>query len=272
MNVRFLWKKPAVFGLIFIFNKKRFVIRSCLWFCTSVFAVTLSAQTTVSADTAILSAAVRNSVLQYEQFISAAAPLYSGPQYVDYDFQINEGHPFLLKPIFVTGSVMYDNILYENIELKYDLLRSKIVLKDVSGIFKITPDPDKVTYFTMDDHMFIKLDRDVNHVLLPSGNFYEVLYTGKDLTLLKRENKKIEESINPVGIPGLRRIVVQSNDFYIKKGNVYYSFNKKKQILIAFSDKKTEIRQYMGQKNIDLDNDRDNALTLIAAYYRSLTK
>ncbi len=240
----------------------------CLSLFFIIFSQSLPAQPVSPADSAILSAAVRSSGLQYQQFIGKSAPLYSGLQYVEYVSRINEGHPFLLQPDFVKGTVMYDNILYENVDLMFDLLRNRVVVKDASGLFRLTPDPEKISRFTLGDHLFVKPEAD--NELLSKSNFYEVLYTSNRLTLLKKENKKLDEAMNPPGVPGLKRTVLSSTDFYIKKHGVYYRLNRSRQILAVFKDRKTEIRQLMRQKDFRLKTDPDAALVRLVVYYDSL--
>lgn len=274
MNSAHLKKLPYLDKkIIFIKNKSMRLIRmgSCLSFCLAALTLQLSAQSVPPTDTAVLSAAIRNSGLQYQHFISKAAPLYSGPEYVEYDGRLNEGHPFLLSSSFVKGTIVYDNVSYENVPLKYDLVSNRFVLNDATGTFKLSPDYEKISSFTLGDHFFVKIPRDSSHVLLSGNQFYEVLLNGRSLTLLKKDTKKVQEEISTM--LGLRRLVVSSTNFYVRGGNRYSPFNKKSQVLDLFKERKAEIRQFIRQQNLHFDDDeRENSLLKIAIYYDSLSK
>lgn len=237
--------------------------------CAFILVTQIAAQPT-SKDSSIRSAAITYAVQQYQDYISFAAPLYAGPQYTDYYLKLQDGHPFYLNTAFHYGSIMYDNILYQKIPMKYDILQSKIVIQDASGIFRLLPEYDKISFFTLDNHEFIKLIKDSSNPSLPISGFYEVLYKDKGLTVLKKETKQVVEDLNSKST--IQRNVISDVDFYVRTGNAYRIFNKKNQVLSAFKDKKTEIRQYIRKKNLDFKNDSENSLVSVASFYQSLTK
>ncbi|MES2329441.1 MAG: hypothetical protein V4539_07560 [Bacteroidota bacterium] len=237
--------------------------------CTCLSALKLTAQQPAK-DSSIRAAAINNAILQYQDYISFAAPLYAGPQYTDYYLKLQEGHPFYLNTFFHVGSIMYDHILYERIPMKYDILQNRIVIEDASGVFRLLPEYDKISYFTIQDHEFIKLIKDSSSPTLPKSGFYEVLYKNKNLTLLKKETKEVVEDLNSRST--IQRNVITNINFYLRAGNSYRIFNKKKHVLALFKDKKTEIRQYIRKKNLDFNIDADNALISVVSYYQELTK
>lgn len=235
-----------------------------------VFTSTATLAQTHARDSIMRAAAINNISREYQRFISTAAPLYSGPQYVEYYLLITIGHPFFLNSNFNTGSVRFDDILYENIKLKYDILENKIVVKDASGVFAVSPDYDKIDLFTIDNHLFTRLEKENSNSSLPKAGFYEVLYTGNNLVLYKKETKILMEDLNDRGGP--RRYIVPTINYYLKKGNNYYLFNRQKHVLDLLKDRKTELRQFIRKNNLDFSNDADNALTGIVSYYESIVK
>ena len=243
----------------------------CLFFSLLLTTGDLVAQDAPSADSAALADALKNTVSNYQQYISWAAPLYSGPEYVEYYRRIYEGHAFIYNAAFVNGSVVFDGILYENIPVKYDLLRNVLVIKGQNqGSPSFTPDIEKISYFTLGDHAYTKLKRDAANVLESGARFYEVLYAGKEITLLKKENKTIEEELNPA--VGLRRTVISSTNFYLKKDNAYFLVNRNRQILSALRDKEKELRDFIRSQDDDANTDHDKRMIGLAVYYESLYK
>ncbi len=236
----------------------------------AVFNSIASPAQTHARDSSIRAAAIKNTSLAYQHYISTAAPLYSGPQYVEYYLLITIGHPFFLNANFNTGSVSFDHILYENVKLKYDILENKIVVKDGSGVFAVNPDYNKIDLFNIENHLFTKLEKENAQSVLPKSGFYEVLYTGNTITLYKKETKILMEDLNDRGGP--RRYIVPSINYYLKKGNTYYPFNRQKHVLDIFKDRKTELRQFIRKNNLDFSTDTDNALTSVVKYYETLSK
>src|SRR5882757_5410869 len=92
----------------------------CMLACTCLPATKLTAQQPAK-DSSIRAAAINRAILEYQDFISFAAPLYAGPQYTDYYLKLQEGHPFYLNTYFHYGSILYDHILYEHVPMKYDM-------------------------------------------------------------------------------------------------------------------------------------------------------
>jgi len=247
--------KRAVFGMLSI--------------CFFLLAGQLLAQPTPS-DSSTRTAAVQHVRRQYQQFMATAAPLYSGPQYVEYDQRLDRGQPFFLTAAFQQGSIRYDHILYENIPLKFDQVQSRLVLTDASGAFKLSPSNEKIDEFTIAGHLFIKLDKTPNTPTLPGSGFYELLHTNNRFSVLKKENKAIEEELRNWG-GGAFRNIVSSVNYYIREGNTYQPIGKKKQLLAYTKDKKTEIRQFIRKNKPDFSKDADNAVISVLTYYQSLT-
>ncbi len=242
----------------------------CFYFLvafTFYFGKTSSAQSS-SKDSSRLAAAVHRTAGEYIHFMGTAAPIYTGPQYVEYYLQINKGHPFFLNTDFNPGSVHFEDILYEGLMIKYDIVENKIVLLNPSSIFRPSLSNDKIDYFTIKDHTFIKLEKNSNHPGVPKNGFYEVLFRDTRLSLLKKENKSVQEDLN-FGVSSIR-YVESSVNFCVEKGNTYYPVNRKGQILDLFKDKKTELRQYIRKNSIDFGSDYENALLSIVGYYESL--
>jgi len=115
------------------------------------------------------------------------------------------------------------------VPLKYDELQNKIVITDASGVFRLSPENDKIDHFTIQDHAFIKILKDSTNASLPQSGFYEVLYDNSHMALLKKESKKIVLDVGSKTT--LQRYIISTTNYYIKKGNTYYLFNKQKQVL-----------------------------------------
>jgi hypothetical protein len=228
------------------------------------------AQSPVS-DTAIRASAINNAVLQYRRFTLPPTALYNGPEYVDYLRTLQEGHPFFASPQFDTGAVvMYDNMLYEAMKLKFDLVKNELVTIDPSKVFTMTLFHDKINYFIIHGHTFIRIMKDSSDHSLATG-FYDRLYQGRSLTLLKKEQKKIMTYVNERD--GIRNVIEVSQDFYINITNGYYRTNNKNAVLKLLTDKRSELKQYIRKSKLSFSKGEvEKTLISIVSYYDSLKK
>ena len=245
--------------------------RNCFYiilFCYFLFPLRPLAQLSAN-DSTVHAEAVHNTIQQYHQFISNVAPLYNGPQYEEYDTRIQMGHPYFQSPGFNPASIMYDHILYESIPLKYDLVKNEVVIKDPSGVFRLSLSNDKISHFNVLNHTFIRIVRDSSNRSVINTAFYDELYKGITLVLLKKETKKILEDLKSDGV---KRFIEDNADYYIVRNNTYYSVNTKGQVFSLFKDRKSEVKKLIRKNKLNFRLDRDGALITIANYYDTLIR
>lgn len=130
--------------------------------------------------------------------------LFNGTKYIELFRTINEKHKFFKKSEFQIGSLVYDGQFYDQALLKYDLDTDDLLLNigynyqyPTLILFK-----SKVEQFTIGNSHFVQITHDTEKSKVKG--FYEVLFEGNSLTLLKKNKKK-----------GLKRI---------KGSTVYYEF------------------------------------------------
>lgn len=222
-------------------------------------------------DSAVRAAAITNTIEQYHQFIKTGAPLYNGPQYVDYVLNIQAGHPFFLTTNYDDkGSVLYDGIFYKDVPLKHELVKGEVIIKDPNNSLGLILFNEKVSYFTIFGHTFLRLVRDSSNRSVISTGFYDLLYNGQGIQLLEKQTKEINESIS--SYEGLRRFIVDGQSFYIRKSNVYYTIGSKNDVLKILKDKKNELSQYIRKNKLNFKRDKEAALKSVVAYYDTMPK
>jgi hypothetical protein len=235
---------------------------------TALFTLpTMSLLAQSPADDSILyKKAVDNLIALYQQSSGDQTGLYNGSQYSGYPFVFAEGHPFFKDNKPGTGSIVYDNVLYENVLLQFDEVQDVMILDSASRRIQLLN--DRITRFTLYNNNFIRIIKDSSNIPLVRTGFYNILYDG-NTSLLKKEEKIVREDVT-TGV--LLRFVDINKFYYIKRNNVYYSIQSKKSMLAFFKDRKKEIRQYIRKNKLSYRKDRDNTLTKVTAYYNQLTK
>ena len=243
-------------------------LASCFLIIFNFFIPTKCISQLHDEDSSLYHASINNTVAFYHQVLSPEGKLYDGIEYIPYDYQITRGSPYFQSTKYSSGYVVYNNILYENIPLMYDLVKSKVVLNSYYKIFSIELNNEKITQFGILGHTFIRISKDSSANGLIKTGFYDLLYTGK-LSLLKKQNKNIQEEYNGSLI---EKYILDGTEFYIRKDAKFFSANTKKSVLKILADRKKDIKQYIRKNKLNIRKDKDQSLVKIVAYYDEITK
>ena len=234
----------------------------------SLFTTAIAAQLSIE-DSIFYQKGVNNAVVQYHKSLGDQSRLYNGIQYAGYASTFKDGgHPFFYTSSLSNGSIVYDNVLYPDVQLLYDEVKDVIVFQDVTH--RIQLHSERVSRFTILNNNFIRIEKDSSSQSIISTGFYHVLYEG-NMSILKREVKTIDEDIRSM-VAGVVRLIKVKTYYYIKKDGVYFTIKKEKDVLNVFKDHEKDIQQFIKSYQLNFKNDGDNMLTKVATYYDQLTK
>ncbi len=206
----------------------------------------------------------------YHRFLSPETGLYDGSEYAYnayYPFTINEGHPFFQSKNFDTGTVLYNNVLYEKVPLLFDIIKEELLINDPSRVYFIRLNSERIGWFTIWGHTFIRLIPDSAANPQFHTGFYDVLYKGKT-SLYKHVSKIFKE--NSASAQGINKYVVETDEYFIKKNNQYYKVKNKKSLMLIVNDRKKEIAKFIKKNKLNVRKNKDEALTKITAYYDAI--
>jgi hypothetical protein len=193
------------------------------------------------------------------------SPLYNGREYFDYSKTIHSGHPYYSSSGFKKGSIVFDDMIFEDAMILYDIIKEKIIIRHFAGMFKIELDIEKIREFTLSGKHFVHVPADSLAVI--EEGFYEKLYDGKtDLYAKRKKTIREETSRNEI-----LNIVDEKNSFYVKKNGVFHSVNNIKALLQVFNDRKESIRNHLKEKRIKFRKNREAAVLMAVKYYDSLS-
>jgi hypothetical protein len=233
--------------------------------CFALSSPVLKAQT-AQKDSLILDSASALALHQYHTYISPATDLYRGPEYVEYRYQIKDGHPYFLDSL-IEGAILYNGILYENIPLLFDEVLDLVVIKDPYEVWRLSLNREHVDSFTIGDHRFVRLGDSLNPSA-PRNGYYEQLYRGK-VRLLKRESKTIQVQasfLNQV----FEKYTLTSTSYWFRKGETYYAVNNQRSLLAALKDKSKEAKKFMRSNHLRIRKDKQNTLVKVITWYDGL--
>ncbi len=203
----------------------------------------------------------------YHNFLAPEAGLNRGSEYIDITYKIKKGNPYFGDDSMREGSVCYDHVVYENINLLFNEVFEQIIMDIKDTVFRMTLNNEQVDSFSIGNHRFIHL-RDSLNPSAPRNGYYEQLYRGKVL-LLKKEKKTLQE-----GEPspdGVDKYVVTSVTYYLVQNGVYHIVDSKNELFDLLKANKSELKKFVRSNQLNIRKDKENALIKIASWYDNLT-
>lgn len=215
------------------------------------------------SDTLFLSHAIRNIEDLYAQSIGVESHLYNGVLYKEYNAHTSdEGIPYFRTEDWQDGSVFYDGELYEDVPMIYDLVQEKIVIEHGYGGIKLELINEKIKYFTLSGHTFVRLVADSSRSPIRTG-FYDLLYDGKAKCLAKLQKTYNEEIVSRELLIKFR----ENNRYFIVLNGRYYQVKGKSSILSVLEDRAADIRKFIRKNKIKFKGDRGQAIAKVVRYY-----
>ena len=216
-------------------------------------------------DSLVYTAAVKNLVTTYHNNIGDQTGKYNGSQNASYTVSFYEGHPYFYLQELSKGSIIYDNVVFDNVELLYDEVKDWVILQDSTHRIQLVS--QRLQGFTVFNQPFVRLEKNNNTPIVSTG-FYQLLYDG-EIKLYKKEVKIITEKFT--NTPELKVLFEKVFYYYIKKGNLFYPIVKKKDFLKILNDKGKDLNDFISNERLNFRKDKDNTLTKLVTYYDRLT-
>ena len=216
-------------------------------------------------DTSFLASAKQYQEALYNKFIHGQARLYNGSEYRDF-FSKDDEHPYFGIDDWAYGDILYDEELYKNIPLFYDIYHDKVIAEHLLNGAKLELISEKVQRFSISGHTFVRLRRDELNVI--TEGFYDLLYNGSTKVYCRRE-KQLQRKIESNTI--IERFDSKNRVYILHKG-AYFPVRKKSSVLDVLSDRKQELKSFIKKNKIKFDDNRENAIVRITTYYDSQNK
>lgn len=214
------------------------------------------------ADTSFVSESINTSVATYTRVIHGQSYLYNGSAYRRPD-QTGDEHPFFESDDWVYGSVRYNNQLFLNVPLLYDITSDKLITENINAA-EIQLVYEKLSGFTIGQHKFSKIEAKS----LPKNGFYEVLHDGPSQAVAWRQKIVRERIISleiDIGFDGKDR-------YFVLKNGIYFPVRNKVSLLRIFADERNALKQFMGKNKLRYRKDPATVLRMVAAEYDSIKK
>jgi len=214
-------------------------------------------------DTAFVFSAVNHAKKTYAQGLGGHAHLHNGVEHKHYRDEVElEAY---LEPDWIDGSIFYDQELFENVPLMYDMIAQRVVTY-FFGQMDIELITDRTDWFLINGRKFVYLGRGKKDAVIDPA-FYELLDNG-NVKLYARRRKRINEKI---GENKITYNVFSMNHFFLYKGGKYIPVNGKKALVAALNDKKEELKQFKRENKIFFNKEnREMAIKQYVTRYNEL--
>ncbi|HWK03849.1 MAG TPA: hypothetical protein VNS58_09460 [Puia sp.] len=228
--------------------------------------IPLPAQTLLT-DSAFHQASITRSFERYQAAMDPDNRLYNGPEYL-LRGQGVKGNPFFLSDSLLPGYLHYDDAIFNNIQLQYDIVQDDVIIDDYTHSAHIQLVKEKIKDFTIRQHRFRFLDPGKNASDFMKPGFYEQLTGTADspLSLYARHEKKIDFPANPEE----QARYAPSDSYFLQWENAFYQVETKRALLEILKDKKDLLKKYIGENNIDFKKNLELALIKTTSYYAQI--
>jgi hypothetical protein len=197
----------------------------------------------------------------YKKSLGVSLPLYNGRQFYGYPASFKE-HAFYPVNEWSTGSILFDNMWYNNVPVMYDVYKDEVVVMHPNGV-PFVLFSDRVQEFSLRGHVFVRLFAAKDKI---ATGFYERLSTGK-ATIFAKRVKLLDEKI--IGLEIERKFIIKDM-FYVQKDKLYTRINKQQSLLSVLKDKHGELQQYIKQSRIRFKAGPETYITQVAEFYNKL--
>ncbi|MDB5136146.1 MAG: hypothetical protein JWP37_2749 [Mucilaginibacter sp.] len=248
---------------------KKCIPKLCVLCFLSTICIGKSFGQEAQNDSTYLKNMLAQTVSNFNKSIGQQSRLYNGAEYQLYDRTIKGTALFPLDAeTWELGQVNYDGIFYKDVPMMYDIYKDVVVVLLYNKFSMYTLLDERVHDFNLSGHHFVRVEADSLNSRSGIGTgFYDELYGGKIEVLAKR-TKTIQNSTNVTA--NLETYFIEKNDYYLRKGNAYYSVGSQSSFLNVLKDKKKILQQYIKDNNIKFRKDPEGAMANIAAYYDTL--
>lgn len=218
-------------------------------------------QSTTGQDT-MINNHFEEAVLYTQQSQGLSSPLYNGIVHTGYPKTI-AGIPYFFSPDWINGTVNFENVIYQQVPIKYDLVADQLIVKRPDG-FGINLFSPRVSWFMMYDSKFIYIDsKSFNGSLLPG--FYQQIQEGKVQLVFKRSKKMNEKITTKVD-----QQFVDIVKFYIIQANTVHEVKNLSSVLTVLNDRRKELKDFLKVNKLKYRKDPEMVLDKMVAYYNQL--
>lgn len=202
-------------------------------------------------------------VLAYQRAAGDYAVLYQGMLESEIDMRFWVDHPYMDNDEFQVGEVCFQNLVYKEIKMRYNIVDNQLIVASPHMNAKIVVDMNDVSWFTMTGKLFIPNEKKLC--------FDKQLFKGNHVSLFYNAQKK-------KGVPVAKdrkeyNVYDLLETFYMDFRGQRYIINRMKDIYKVFPEHKSALRKYVNRLELEFNSGyKQNSLQLVMSYLDTLLK
>lgn len=205
---------------------------------------------------------IQNAIESYHKAIGENNHLYNGSEYVTGNYQ-PENNPYYASIFSGNGSILYDELLFNDVPLTYDIFHDEVIIDRYNQHYKIRLVSEKIDHFDFAGHTFIRIVEDSSNKVLLGTGFYDRLYNNKLMVLAKRRKKVVET----IELTGATSQFTEDDHYFINKNGEWNEVHNRASVLRVLKDKRKDVVKLMRKNKIKFKNNFENATVKAAEYY-----
>ena len=178
------------------------------------------------------------------------------------------GNPFL-SDSWVKCDIKYNNTIYTDVELNYDLYKDELIVfnRDEGNKKYVVLPNEYFNSFSFNDPVTNE-QREFKYFQLPGTRqkyLYEVAYQGKT-TLLIKHIKAVRSRV----ADGFLGDYISTVELYLKTGEKYESFSKKNPLLLLLGKHSQELKRFMRRNRLKINKKHYKDVAPLLEYFDTL--
>jgi hypothetical protein len=208
---------------------------------------------------------VHDTRVMYDKERGNQLAVFNGLQHYPYSATI-EGIAYYPTDEWKKGYVVFSDILYEDIFMKYDVVADQLIVTPNydGGLFIALYSP-RVKEFSFGGRKFVRLTKKMTDGALTEG-FYQELSKGKVIAY-QRTQKFIEEKVD---VTGISRWFEEKTRYFMLREGKYKMIRNKNDLTNLLKEHRREVSQAISRLNLNYrKNVQQNIIAATEAYNQS---
>ncbi len=202
---------------------------------------------------------------RYKKSIGVQSGIINGRDYLGYE-PVGDEHPYFEEDEWATGSVVYDNIVYDSVELRYDLEKDVLVYEHDFNGQMVQLVSDKVNSFRLRGHTFEFLNFKKGDFTFEG--FYDLIYSGRSKAYVKRTKSFQKRYSSTTYDPNF----TEKNNYYIFLKSDAYRIGTMSDLVKALGLYGTEARKLVRKQHLNFKRNPDQVIGIMLGYYDQQTR
>lgn len=201
----------------------------------------------------------------YMEQSSGFSPLFNGklpPQYL----MRHKGTYYLESDTFYRGNLVYNGKRYVDLALNLNAHSDELYIRMPQYNSSSVLLKDHVESFTLDQMEFVHLVKE-KWPGVPQEGYYQILFSGKKISVLKRTLKRMNASTS-VNEINFSHVFEEEIYYYIVQNGIFHPVKRRSSLLKVLGDKRKKLNRHIRKHKLGFGKDkREATFTSCAAVY-----